>query len=136
MKLEIYKPGQGKYTRLGTIVGVMILVVLGAAKLSEVLEATEAEWSRSPAFAFGLPAALTLIAAALISYLVNRIAPADFLIATESEMKKVSWAGRREVVGSTKVVILTTFILAGLLFAVDLVLIVMFQKAGILVGAG
>jgi len=39
-------------------------------------------------------------------------------------MKKVSWSSRKEVVGSTKVVIVTTFIMAGILFGVD----ILFQR--------
>ena len=34
-------------------------------------------------------------------------------------MKKVSWSSREEVIGSTKVVIVTTLIMAALLFLVD-----------------
>jgi len=47
------------------------------------------------------------------------------MIATEGEMKKVSWSTRHEVVGSTKVVIMFTLLLAVALFVVDLV----FQRA-------
>lgn len=35
-------------------------------------------------------------------------------------MKKVSWSSRKEIIGSTKVVIITTLILTAILFAVDL----------------
>jgi preprotein translocase SecE subunit len=43
-------------------------------------------------------------------------------------MKKVSWSSRKEVIGSTKVVIVTSFILAGVLFAVDILLTIVFHK--------
>jgi preprotein translocase SecE subunit len=42
-------------------------------------------------------------------------------------MKKVSWSSRKEVVGSTKVVIVATFVLAVLLYGVDLVFIRLFS---------
>jgi preprotein translocase subunit SecE len=65
-------------------------------------------------------------------WIVNRPKTADFLIATEGEMKKVSWSSRKEVIGSTKVVMITTFILAVLLLAVDLVFQLAFQAIGVM----
>ena len=44
----------------------------------------------------------------------------EFLIATDGEMKKVNWTTYREVKGSTIVVIVATFLIAGFLFVVDL----------------
>ncbi|MHC4561906.1 MAG: preprotein translocase subunit SecE [Planctomycetota bacterium] len=134
MKVVIYKPGQGKYTRVGTIIGVMLMVVVGAVVLSDKL-GTWSSMLDTPAWKFGLPAGIAAALALLISWLVNRPKAADFLIATEGEMKKVSWSNRREVVGSTKVVIVTTFMLAGILFVVDLLLIFAFKRLDILPGA-
>ena len=135
MGLNIYKRGQGKYTRIGTVMGVLLIVLIGAYKLSLQFEASTVAWVQHPAFAFGVPTALIAIFALLTLWIINRIRPADFLIATEGEMKKVSWSSRREVTGSTKVVILTTFIMAGLLFAVDMLLLVVFTRLKIL-GSG
>ena len=136
MKLKIYKPGQGKYTRMGTIIGVALIVCAGAYKGSLQLEATTSDLFRSPAFAFGVPTAIAALLVLVTAWIVNRVKAADFLIATEGEMKKVSWSSRREVAGSTKVVIVTTFIMAGILFAVDLLLVVLFQWFGIMPGGG
>ena len=135
MKLEMYKPGQGKYTRIGTIAGAMIIVLIGAVKLSARFSTVKTEWVSAPAFRFGVPTLIVMAACAVLMWVVNRVGAADFLIATEGEMKKVSWASRREIVGSTKVVIVTTFILAGLLFAVDVVLAVAFAWSGIMGGS-
>ena len=44
---------------------------------------------------------------------------ADFLIATEGEMKKVNWSTRREIIGSTWVVIGLTFFIAVAIFVLD-----------------
>lgn len=44
----------------------------------------------------------------------------EFLIATEGEMKKVNWSSRREVFGSTWVVIAISVMIATLLFVTDL----------------
>jgi preprotein translocase SecE subunit len=48
------------------------------------------------------------------------------MIATEGEMKKVSWSSRRELIGSTKVVIVFTVAIAALLFVVDVGFVVLF----------
>jgi len=133
MKLNIYKPGQGKYTRIGTIIGIGLIVAVGAYKGSQQLQSLKGIFS-TPAFVFGIPTAAAALIVLVVAWIVNRVSAADFLIGTEGEMKKVSWSSRREVSGSTKVVIVTTFILAGILFAVDLLLIVVFQWFGIMPG--
>ncbi len=66
-----------------------------------------------------------------VLWIVNRPRAADFLIATEGEMKKVSWSSKKEIIGSTKVVIITTFILAVILFGIDFLFQMLFTKAGI-----
>jgi preprotein translocase subunit SecE len=115
--VQIYKRGQGKYTRITTFVGVMLLVVIGAVKLSEQLTTAQL----SPLVRYGIATALVVVAAIVMFWLVNRPRSADFMIATEGEMKKVSWSSRKEVIGSTKVVLITTLILTAILFAVDMV---------------
>jgi len=47
---------------------------------------------------------------------------ADFLIETEAEMKKVSWATKRQVVQESLVVVVTVVILGVYIFAVDMVI--------------
>jgi preprotein translocase subunit SecE len=76
---------------------------------------------------FGIPLVVLAGLGLLMFWLVNRPKNADFLIATEGEMKKVSWSSRKEVIGSTKVVIVTTFIMAALLFLVDMIFANLFQ---------
>ncbi|MSR18877.1 MAG: preprotein translocase subunit SecE [Phycisphaerales bacterium] len=44
----------------------------------------------------------------------------DFLVATEAEMKKVNWSTRREIVGSTIVVIFTAFSISLFCYLFDL----------------
>ena len=66
---------------------------------------------------------------------VNRKA-CDFLIATEGEMKKVSWSTKNELWGSTKVVIFFTLLMALLLFIVDLFFLFVFSAIGVLKGGG
>jgi preprotein translocase SecE subunit len=46
---------------------------------------------------------------------------ADFLIATEAEMNKVSWTTRRRLVQDTIVVLVTVFLFTAFLFVVDII---------------
>jgi preprotein translocase subunit SecE len=130
---EIYKRGQGKYTRILTVVGVMLVVAIGAYVLSDRLRVWFSDLSFGFYLAFGIPTLIVIGAGLMMFWLVNRPTSADFLIATESEMKKVSWSSRKEVIGSTKVVIVTTFILAGVLYGVDILFVILFRalKIGI-----
>ena len=59
---------------------------------------------------------------------------ADFLIATEAEVNKISWASRKSVVQDTVVVLTTVFLLTVFLFGVDLLwgAILGWEKIGIL----
>jgi len=126
MAMEIYKRGQGKYTRTitfaaGALIGALVAQYVGA-------ELTEA----GVYVQYGVPVAIAVGVAALMFWLVNRPRSADFMIATEGEMKKVSWSSKREIIGGTKVVITTTLILAVLLWAVDLAFAFFFRRIGVL----
>ena len=125
--MQIYKKGQGKYTRMVTFAAAVFITIVAAVALSAFLENYA-----SPYVHFGVPAALIVVVGLLVLWVLNRPKPADFLIATEGEMKKVSWSSRKEIVGSTKVVIITTFILAVILFGVDMMFGSLFGLLGIL----
>jgi len=56
----------------------------------------------------------------------------EFLVATDSEMKKVNWTTRKELIGSTKVVIIFMFIIAMFLFTCDLIFGAFFHLVGVL----
>ena len=126
-QFDIYKRGQGKYTRIGTFAGAVGVGLIGAALLPPKIQLV----TGNIYVMFGLPTVLLVGLAWLMFWVVNRPGAADFMIATESEMKKVSWSSRREIAGSTKVVILTTVILAGLLFGVDLIFAFLFRSIGV-----
>jgi preprotein translocase SecE subunit len=75
-------------------------------------------WAQG-ALAYGLPG-LLLIAGLWIAYrIVNVPSAADFLIAVEAEMNKVSWPTRGELYRSSMVVLVTIFALAVVLFVFD-----------------
>jgi preprotein translocase subunit SecE len=57
---------------------------------------------------------------------------ADFLIATEAEMTKVSWSSKEELKRATWVVVLTLFLLAGFLFSVDVLWSWFLERIGVL----
>jgi preprotein translocase SecE subunit len=77
------------------------------------------EWLNGYGFHYWLPG-LLLAAGLWIAYrAVNYPAIADFLIAVEAEMNKVSWPSRGELFRASMVVLFTIFFLAGVLFALD-----------------
>lgn len=129
-----YKPEQGKWTRWGTFVGACAVVVWGAFFIRSRLTGYEdvTQWWGllvTP----GIPIAFAVIMGAVCWWVSFGFrAAGDFFIATEGEMKKVSWSTRREIIGSTKVVILFTILLAVFLFVVDLVFVSFFSWIGVL----
>jgi preprotein translocase SecE subunit len=56
----------------------------------------------------------------------------DFLVATETEMKKVNWSTRHEIVGSTVVVILLAAGIAGFCRIFDYVFLLLFSSIKVL----
>jgi preprotein translocase SecE subunit len=111
---SIYKPGQGKYVRWGTVGGMAIIVFAGAWWLnSSVLAAYDLPIKA------GAMVAWIAIFALLTFWIVNKPNLAEFMIMTESEMRKVAWPTRRQVYTSTRVVIFLTLVLAGILYLVD-----------------
>ena len=116
MVFNIYKRGQGKHTRLCSAFSVTIIVGLGCLRLYSKLEATELGlWVVTM-----VPAGVFVFLSLLIFWLTNKPKVADFMIAAESEMKKVSWSSRKEVAVSTLIVIVVVVVMAGLLFVTDL----------------
>jgi preprotein translocase subunit SecE len=112
----IYKPGQGKYVRWGTVVGLAIVVGAGAFWLNY---ATDRLFTASAMTKAIVEGAFVLLGGLATFMAVNRPRPAEFMIMTESEMRKVSWPTRQTVVNSTKVVIFLTLLLAVILWSVD-----------------
>ncbi|MDA1008624.1 MAG: preprotein translocase subunit SecE [Planctomycetota bacterium] len=57
----------------------------------------------------------------LWKFVAKSVRAVDFLVATEAEMKKVNWSTRRELVGSSIIVILSSMMIALFCLAFDLV---------------
>ncbi|GAH13067.1 unnamed protein product, partial [marine sediment metagenome] len=117
MVFDIYKRGQGKYTRLFSAFGMVLIIGLGCWRLYVKLEGADLGLWFETMVPAGLFVGLTL----LVFWLVNKAAIADFMIAAEGEMKKVSWSSRKEVAVSTFIVIWVVIITALLLGVTDLV---------------
>ena len=67
-----------------------------------------------------VPVGLFAAFALFIFWLVNKHSVADFMIAAEGEMKKVSWSSRQEIVVSTTIVIIVVILTAILLGVTDI----------------
>ena len=72
-----------------------------------------------PALQYTLPLLLIALTVWVAWRIVNYPAFADFLIATEAELNKVSWTTRPRLIQDTIVVLITTFLLAVFLFSMD-----------------
>ena len=116
MAFDIYKRGQGKYTRLYSAFGGILIVGLGCFQLYTKLQALDLGlWVETM-----VPVALFMILSVLVLWIVNRPTVADFMISAEGEMKKVSWSSRKEIAVSTFVVIVVVVGMAALLGVTDL----------------
>jgi preprotein translocase subunit SecE len=122
--LQIYKSGQGRYVRVGTAIGVALIDIIIGYYTWVILDRQVApDWPGKIYLAYSLPAALFAAVAVLMVWVLNKPTVVDFFIATESEMKKVSWSSRSELFGSTAVVIATVFMLAIIIYLVDIVFV-------------
>ncbi|MHC4265526.1 MAG: preprotein translocase subunit SecE [Planctomycetota bacterium] len=119
---EIYKSGQGKYTRMCSALGFGLIVAIGCYRLYETLRMVD--WSLNQRTELWIntmaPAVLFAVLTFLVFKLINKPTIADFMIAGEGEMKKVSWSSRKEIVASTVIVIVVVVMMAVLLGVADL----------------
>ncbi len=131
--IGIYKPGQGYWTRMLSFIGAATLVLTGVAWAWQQMSVI-----RENTIYYQSAMAVTVIAVfgALLYWLLNKPRIVDFMIATEAEMKKVNWPTRREIIGATWIVICGTFMIAAILFTVDLAFGKLFLEIGILQGGG
>lgn len=126
--LMVIKPAQGQYVRWGTVGGAGLISLAGAIYMHSQLTVFNAEWVQTV-----IPVVLFVAMAVVVYWIVGRNRTAvDFMIATEGEMKKVNWSTKREIIGSTKVVIFTLLALALVLFVVDILFMLIFSSIGVL----
>jgi preprotein translocase SecE subunit len=145
-----FKPNQGVRVRRATVAGVMVLVLCGiytlivhrslqTGNLYQVARPFAADsWSPSPnpwvvtmpfsteqlVFLYNIPLTVPFILLVVSGWLawrlVNWPAFADFLIATEAEMNKVSWTSRKRLYQDTIVVLTTVVLFTLFLFVIDI----------------
>src|SRR5262245_13297528 len=131
---KTYKTNQGRLVRRLTILGILVLVGAGiytlvthntlAGNWTIHLPFTRTEFGPRyvtllPHIALTVPLILILGGLWVAWRAVNFPVFADFLIATEAEMNKVSWTTRRRLIQDTIVVLITVMMFAVFLLVVD-----------------
>ena len=131
--LSVYKPGQGYYTRMGTVVGVAIVTLLGILWAWEYMQGWKIG-SVNPLYVATGGAIVIGGLVTFVMYMLVFVKPrtVDFLIATEGEMKKVNWSTRREVIGSTGAVIVTAIAIAVFCYVIDIGFFAFFRQINVL----
>ena len=124
LQTSVYKANQGRIVRQVTVVAIGLIVSLGVWRLYATLDGSSSSIDDSvtrTAITVGVPAVILLAGLWICYRLVNWPRFADFLIAVEAEMKKVTWPSRDEVKRASIVVIVTIAVLAISLFLFDVV---------------
>ena len=125
---SLYKPNQGQIVRRLTTLGIAIVVTLACWSLYSTLRG--AMEPNSPAI-WAIPVA-ALAAGLWFSFRVSNWPRfADFLIAVEAEMNKVTWPSKGELKRASFVVIFTIAFLAISLFLFDVFWQFVFSQIGI-----
>jgi preprotein translocase subunit SecE len=134
LSAAVYKKNQGRITRQVTFAALALIVGIGIWRLSQLLPLW---FAAAPSLSvadggagasvgdlgvvrFLLPGLLLAAGLWLCFRAVNLPRFADFLIAVESEMTKVSWPSAGEVFRSSAVIIFLIFALAAILAGYDL----------------
>lgn len=110
-----YKRSQGKIARQVTFWAIVLLIGVGAYRLERTALVA------GSGYRYAIALAVVAVGAWFTFRLVNMPRFADFLIAVEAEMNKVSWPSRPELLRSTIVVIVTMFVLTAALLFYDVV---------------
>lgn len=125
LRFGVYKPNQGRLVRQFTFFGVAILAAFGCITLANGPLGVSAKPVQ-----VGVPLAVWAVSCWIAYRAVNIPRFADFLISVESELEKVTWPLRQEVIQATVVVLVTMFFLGAFLFVVDLVWQQLFSLVG------
>ena len=150
-----YKGNQGVRVRRGTIVGILAVGICGIITMvthgifgrerldmNNMLVPNDWYWlvpyTRGESYIplmFKVHMLMPIVIALLLFWIAWRVVNitgfADFLIATEAEMNKVSWTNRRRLVADTIVVLTTVFLFTAFLFIVDVIWIKVLSAPGI-----
>jgi preprotein translocase SecE subunit len=132
-----YKANQGRLVRRLTMAGTLIVVITGVVALYDhkslsgnwrvrlpytedlISEGHRLVATLLPDIRYTVPILLIALGLWIAWRAVNFPAFADFLIATEAELNKVSWVTRRRLVQDTIVVLVTLVLFAVFLLLID-----------------
>ncbi|MFO0889103.1 MAG: preprotein translocase subunit SecE [Isosphaeraceae bacterium] len=90
----------------------------------------------NPYWRLGIPTAALAVLGWIIFRVIHFPPFAEFLIATEAEMNKVSWTSKDDLYRMTTVVLATVLFLAVFLFVVDWLWLFILRTIGVLQFAG
>jgi preprotein translocase subunit SecE len=122
----VYKKGQGYWTRIGTVAAAGVIAIYTATYLFDRFGGFTTHTR------LAIDAIFLAVYALLFFRITNRPNVVDFLIATDSEMKKVNWTTKAELIGSTKVVILFMLFIMIYLLVCDTIFGELFYGIGVL----
>jgi preprotein translocase subunit SecE len=130
LSFSVYKRNQGRVTRQATFAALAITLAIGVWRLAQLLPLWLSNGGASLGASgssadlgvvrFLVPGLLLAAGLWLLFRIVNVPRFADFLIAVETEMAKVSWPSGGEVARSSAVIIFLIFALAAILAGYDL----------------
>jgi preprotein translocase subunit SecE len=118
LKFDIYKRSQGRIVRQATCLAIWLAFAIGAWRMHVYMHA--AVPGNLIVLSYLVPTLVLILGFWLGYRIVNLPSFADFLIAVEAEMNKVSWPSQAELVRSSIVVIILIFGLTFVLFTYDL----------------
>ena len=125
LSMRFYRRTQGRIVRQVTMISLVILTLLIAWRSHVTLKVSSDE---DPLWTLAVPATLLLLGTWFSFRLVHLPRFADFLIAVEAELNKVSWPSQQELIKSSIVVIVVIFLLAGVLWGYDLLWYAILKK--------
>ena len=131
MAFGLYKRGQGRWARGIAAVGLSVLGIWATLQTHGWMK--NHIGAKSLYAGWWVPGLILVTFLGFTYYVANWPKTTDFVIDTETEMKKVTWPTYREVLAATAVVIVVVIILGVFLFAVDRVVVEpLFKLIGIL----
>lgn len=122
----LYKPNQGRIVRQVTFTAIALIGFLVAYEMFRV-----GFFDRLGGGKYLAMIGVTLVGAWFAFRFVNYSAMADFLIAVEAEMNKVSWPTKKEMWNASMVVIFVIFAMSAFLFLFDAIWTFLFETIGI-----
>jgi preprotein translocase subunit SecE len=120
LNVGIYKRSQGRITRQVTFAALALLFAIGFYQLHQILKHHEIG-NILYGLAYWVPGILVMLGWWISYRLVNMPNFADFLIAVEAELNKVSWPTRTELIRSSIVVLVCLLVMAAVIFGFDLI---------------